>query len=167
MAADAGGMVDHIYLHWTAGSYHQFFSDYHICIDGDGEIVVSGEGELTDYKSHTWKRNSNAIGIAICCCADAAAYADGRVDFGSVPPTPAQIDAMAKVVAVLCDELGLVVNKYNVMTHSEVADIDGYGPATTCERWDLWKLPNLPGNGEIMDGGDVIRGKAEWYRCHA
>lgn len=35
--------------------------------------------DLTEYKAHTWRRNSRAIGIALACCVDAVAYADGRV----------------------------------------------------------------------------------------
>ena len=29
LAARARGNIDKIYLHWSAGIYHQFFSDYH------------------------------------------------------------------------------------------------------------------------------------------
>ena len=71
---------------------------------------------------------------------------------------------MAKVTAVLCEELGLEINRYNVMTHCEAAEIDGYGPSTTCERWDLWRLKDIPGDGQLKDGGDVIRGKAIWWQ---
>ena len=99
---------------------------------------------LTEHKDHTWRRNSRAIGIALACCVDAVAYADGCVDFGNVPPTELQIDSMAKVVAVLCEELGLDINADTVMTHAEAADLDDYEPATTFERWDLWKLPDIP-----------------------
>lgn len=30
LAARARGNIDKIYLHWSAGYYHQFFSDYHL-----------------------------------------------------------------------------------------------------------------------------------------
>lgn len=164
MAEEACGCIDHIYLHWTAGHYHQFYNDYHLNIDVDGAIMCTGD--LTEVKAHTWRRNTNAIGIAMCCCADARAFAGGKVVFGTEPPTPEQIDSMAKVVAVLCKGLDLAINKHNVMTHCEIAEIDDYGPSTTCERWDLWKLPNVPGDGDIMEGGDVIRGKAIWWQNH-
>ena len=32
------GKIKHIYLHWTAGRYNQFFDDYHLNIDGDGKV---------------------------------------------------------------------------------------------------------------------------------
>lgn len=163
LAQAANGKINKIYLHWTAGNYHQFFGDYHLNIDNDGAIMVTTD-DLTEYKAHTWCRNSRAIGIALACCADAVAYADGRVDFGTVPPTAMQIDSMAKVVAVLCEELGLDINVDTVMTHAEAADLDDYGPARTFERWDLWKLPDLPGDGVLKPGGDIIRGKAIWWQ---
>jgi len=59
-------MINKIYLHWTAGRYDQFFNDYHICIDGDGG--VHRMADLETKLAHTWHRNSNAVGIALCCC---------------------------------------------------------------------------------------------------
>ena len=100
----------------------------------------------------------------MCCCVDAKCWADGRVDFGSVPPTPEQIDGMAQAVAAICKEMKLPIVDDVVMTHCEAAEKDCYGPSTTCERWDLWKLPDLPGDGKIKPGGDVIRGKAIWFQ---
>ena len=96
LAKRARGNIDKIYLHWSAGNYHQFFSDYHLNIDSDGAIMATTD-DLTEYKAHTWRRNSRAIGIALACCVDAVAYADGRVDFGNVPPTELQIDSMGKL----------------------------------------------------------------------
>jgi hypothetical protein len=52
-----------------------------------------------------------------------------------------------------------------VMTHCEAAEKDDYGPSTTCERWDLWYIPDEYGsNGELVPGGDLIRGKAAYYQ---
>lgn len=163
MARAAKGCIDRVYLHWTAGNYGDYSDDYHINIDEDGSIIAT-TGDLTELKNHTWHRNSNAIGVAMCCCAGAMAYAGGVIDFADQPPTAAQIDAMAKIVAVLCEELGLEINSRNVMTHCEAAEIDDYGPSTTCERWDLWFLPDVPGDGELKPGGGVIRGKAIWWQ---
>ncbi len=169
MALRAKDCIDRIYIHWTAGNYQQYFSDYHLLIDYDGKIVSTTD-DLTEKKEHTWKRNSNAIGIAMCCCVGATCQADGSVDYGSQPPTAAMIDSTAQVVACLCDALGLAININNVMTHAEIADRmpdpDKYGPETTCERWDLWFLPDIPGDGQLKPGGDVIRGKAEWWRIN-
>lgn len=162
VAAEAVGEIDHIYLHWTAGHYEHCYDDYHICIGEHGEIHYMAYS-LTERLAHTWNRNGNAIGIALCCAVGASCDADGHIDFGPEPPTPEQIDAMAQVVAVLCDELNLPIDISRVMTHAEAADIDGYGPADTCERWDLWRLSDSPGSGALKDGGAIIRGKALYW----
>jgi hypothetical protein len=155
MAEDARGSIDHIYLHWSAGHYHQFFDDYHINIDSDGNVYVSTD-DLTEKKAHTWHRNTGAVGIAMTCCA----FADTN-DLGKEPPTQAQIEAMSQVVAALCGGMGIPITPRYVMTHSEAADLDDYGPATTCERWDLLFLSN---DTKDVNGGDTIRGKAIFYQ---
>ena len=159
--ARAVGWINKIYIHWTAGRYNQQFDDYHINIDGDGAIYV--DGELTDIKSHTYMRNGHAIGISLDC-----AYGAQWVNnLGDYPPTNAQIETLAQVVALLCVDLGILCDINHVMTHAEAADnMDGeyahepYGPNSTCERWDLWVVHegDVPGSG-----GDVIRGKAKYY----
>lgn len=158
VAKQAKGKIVRIYLHWTAGHYDNTYDDYHLNITGDGRLWSSCR-ELTEYKEHTWQRNSGAVAVSICCCADAVAYADGSVDFGSVPPTQQQLETLARVVAVLCRGLCLTIDDNYVMTHAEAADLDGYGPATTFERWDLWKLAD--GDGVLCDGGELIRSKAK------
>ena len=164
LACQFKGEIDHIYLHWSAGWYGQFYDDYHINIDADGTIYLSTD-DLTETLAHTWHRNSRSIGISLSCCADASAKADGTIDFGTNPPTAKQIESMAIVVNVLCAALELPMDKEHVMTHCEAAELDDYGPSTTCERWDLWYLPDYI-NGGVEPGGDMIRGKAAWYREH-
>ena len=154
IALNATGDIDTIYLHWTAGHYGQFFSDYHINVDADGSVYISTD-DFTERKSHTWRRNSRAVGIALTCCA----FADTN-DLGDEPPTEAQIESTAQVIAVLCKYLELPINVDHVMTHAEAADLDDYGPKTTCERWDCLFLSN--GTKDI-NGGDTLRGKASWY----
>ncbi len=168
MGRRARNCIDKIYLHWSAGTYHSYFYDYHINIDSDGKIIATCNG-LTETKSHTWRRNTNAVGIVLCCCYGADANNGIDTDFGAYPPTEAQIDSMAQVVAVLCDELGLEVNSSNVMTHCEAALQDGYGPYSGDPdmRWDLWYLPDIPGDGAMKHGGDVIRGKAIWHQINS
>ena len=165
MAAEARDTIDHVYLHWTAGSYEHAYDDYHICIGEHGEIYIMCN-DFREVLAHTWKRNRYAVGVALCCCADASAYGDGTIDFGTEPPTTEQIESMAQVVAVLADEFGLPLDCDDyVMTHCEAAEKDDYGPSTTCERWDLWYLPDEYGSdGAIQPGGDLIRGKAAFYQ---
>lgn len=97
------------------------------------------------------------------------------MDMGPCPPTAAQIESLAQVVAVLCKALDLNVDIYRVMTHAEAANnMDGvnpgyeangqpqgrYGPGYTCERWDLWLFPGATAGS----GGNILRGKAIWYQ---
>lgn len=156
-----------LYLHWSAGHYGQFFDDYHINIDKDGSYYIATEN-LAAILAHTWKRNTGSIGITLAC-----GYQATSNDLGPEPPTDQQIEAMARVITVLADALDLTIDIFRVMTHGEAADnLDGYngaygdddcyGPATTCERWDLAILKN---GDAWCSGGDTLRGKANWYRA--
>ena len=163
-----------IYLHWTAGHYFQKFDDYHVNITADGKLYVATD-DLAEVLPHTWKRNSGAVGISLCC-----AYGATTNDRGEEPPTAQQIEAMAQAVWKVADALWLTINKDHVMTHGEAGDNedglythDAYGPRSTCERWDLEFLgtdesPSFnPWAEDGTRGGDVLRGKANWYRENA
>ena len=148
-----------VYWHWTAGGHYTSFRDYHFCIDGDGEIICSLP--LDEVPSATWHRNTGSIAIALCCCKGARAYRDPwRADLGDTPPTKAQIESLAMLSAVIADVFDIPVDADHFMTHAEAADLDGYGPATTCERWDLAVLDE---SDEWMSGGGILRGKTEFY----
>ncbi len=166
MAKRAYGQIDNVYLHWTAGRYGQLYDDYHICIDKDGEIYLMCD-EFTERKAHTWRRNSEAIGVAMCCCFDASANNGFNANLGTEPPTAKQIESLAEVVAVLAQELELPLGDANhIMTHCEAAYRDGYGPYSgdPDTRWDLWYLPDYYGDeGRLCDGGSLIQGKAAFY----
>ena len=171
-AAHVLGRETKVYLHWTAGHYGQFWSDYHVQIDKDGAIYVIGDGELDDVLAATWRRNSGSVSIAMLGCFDATTES-----LGDEPSTPAQIDGMAQAIAALCNGLWLTIDKQRVMTHGEAADNedgicphDPYGPKNGCERWDLEYLGTdespiyNPWAEDGTRGGDVLRGKANWYR---
>lgn len=169
--ARAYGREPKIYLHWTAGHYGQYYlDDYHIAIDADGSIYV--DHDLDEVLAHTYHRNSGAVGITLACCVGATSD-----NLGSEPPTNAQIEAMAQVIVAVADGLWLTIDKNHVLTHGEAADNedgiyphDPYGPKSTCERWDLEYLgtnesPSFnPYATDGSRGGDVLRGKANWYR---
>jgi hypothetical protein len=144
-----------IYLHWSAGHYGNPSEHYHINIDQGGEIYA-GTDNLAEILGHTWHRNTGAIGVSALCCYNA----NSCDDLGPEPPTQTQIETMAQVVALLCQELGLPINYDYVRTHAEQADEDGYGPATTVERWDGWVFRE---GDEPGSGGNLIREKANWY----
>ena len=148
-ARSAVGEIDMLYGHWSAGKYipnHVDLSDYHIlCLD-DGSYMY--REDFTERLAHTWHRNSRAIGIAFAGC-----YGATSTDLGEYAPTDAQINAMALAIKVVCEELDLDVDS-SFLTHAEAADLDDYGPATSCERWDLAILRT---GDEWMSGGKQLR----------
>ena len=187
MAREARNGIKTVYLHWTAGHYGQDYDDYHLCIDRDGTVYVNCK-HLTEYKVHTWMRNHSAIGIALCCGVDARcwlpdscegfkvekAYENSRcahpdcalIDYGPEPPTEIQIEVLADVVAILCEELELPITYETVQTHCEAAFEDDYGPGDGDPdmRWDLWFLPDVNLYGELAPGGAMLRDKALFYQ---
>ena len=171
-AARKQGRETKLYLHWSAGHYGQFWNDYHVQIDRDGEIYVIADGELDDILAATYCRNSGSVSICILSCVDADTNS-----LGTEPPTDQQIEGMAKAIAALCNGLWLTIDKQRVLTHGEAADNedgicphDPYGPKNGCERWDLEYLGTRespifnPWAEDGSRGGDVLRGKANWYR---
>jgi len=171
---DAAQDEPKIYLHWSAGHYNSKFDDYHINITGDGKLWLATD-DFSEKLAHTWRRNSGAVGISLCCC-----YGATTNGLGNEPPTAKQIEMMAQAIVAVADGLWLTIDKKHVMTHGEAADSedgvytwsadDCYGPRTTCERWDLEFLeteesPSFnPWATDGSRGGDVLRGKANWYR---
>lgn len=169
-AAKEYGREPKVYMHWTAGHYETFFDDYHVSIDDAGRIYLNGS--LSDILAHTYHRNSGAVGITLNACVGATSS-----DLGAEAPTAAQIEAMAQAICAICDGLWLTIDKAHVMSHGEAADNEdgiepheAYGPKTTCERWDLEYLGTdespafSPWATDGSRGGDVLRGKANWYR---
>ena len=158
-----------VIMHWTAGWGDSLFDDYHVSVTTDGEIYVS-EDSFAEVLEHTWHLNTGTVGVAMCCCVGATTE-----DLGEEPPTDAQIEVFSQVIAAICDGLWLTINDKNVLTHGEAADstelydeVDLYGPRHTCERWDLEYLgtPESPVFAPYSygrRGGDVLRGKANWY----
>lgn len=167
--AKSQGRNPKVYLHWSAGRYDSVFDDYHINITGAGKIFVT-TNDLSEIKSHTWRRNTGSIGISLCC-----AYNATSNDLGEYAPTDIQIETIAKVIDVVATGLWLTINKEHVLTHGEAADNedgiwchDPYGPKNGCERWDLEFLetsesPKYDPQDEEHRGGSILRGKAIWY----
>ena len=164
LAKNAKGRIKHIYLHWTAGRYGQAFDEYHLNIDERGEIYQTCNS-LTDLKAHTWKRNTAAVGITLCCAYGAMLNSRWQPVYNGYEPTELQIAQMAAVVAILCRELELEISFSTVKTHAEVAFLDGYGPGQDDPdlRWDLLALSGLPETKNLRPGGYLLREKALEY----
>ena len=151
-----------ITLHWGANWYDNTSEHYNINILGDGTIY-SDYDNLDVTCRHTWHRNTGNIGISLSCMGDGGIWADGTIQWGSAPPTDAQVDKMAMVVNAICKAKGWDINYDRVKTHAEWADIDGYGihDDDPDMRWDLLAIPQ-----EAGDGGDILRGKAIYFQHH-
>lgn len=163
--AEAYGRDVKIYLHWSAGRYGQFFDDYHIVIDQDGSVYTPVDSFAT-HLSSTYMRNSGSVNISLMACVGASYDSN---DLGENPPTDAQLDAMAQVIAVVAHALDLTIDINRVMTHGEAANnADGltchepYGIGTNDPqiRWDLNFLHT---GDEYGTGGDTLRGNANFY----
>ena len=156
--------IKRIYLHWTATPYiWKQPGHYHTVVQGDGQVV-----RLTPYDhflgQHTYRRNVDAVGLAIACMG-------GKV-WDDYPPTKIQIDALCQEVADLANRIGWnsqSISIKTVLTHAEAASCldgchphDNYGPCSwggTGERWDLMRLEK---NGSD-NGGDILRDKIKDY----
>lgn len=157
LAEAARGKINTIFLHWTACAYGQVFDDYHLCIGKDGNFEAPLEMlDLAEVKAHTWMRNTGAVGIAIEAARGAKINKDWEVNYGKqAPPTREQAEGLALATAIICKGAGIPIDKDTVMTHAEIADVDGYGifDSDPDMRWDLLRLPFTPG----VSGGEYIR----------
>ncbi len=168
-----------LYLHWTAGSYGRFYCSYHINIDQDGTIYLSTT-DFAEPTAGTWLRNSGAVNLTIAGCKGSSPKT-----LGPEPPTKAQIETLARVIAALSDGIGIPVDKQHVLTHGEAANNedglqlhqpypwwnDSYGDHDT--RGDLEYLgtkespayaPTDPKKQE-QRGGSVLRAMARTYQA--
>lgn len=171
-----------IYLHWTAGHYangredQMYLNEYHIAIDADGSVYT--EKPLYETVPSTWRRNTGAVGVTLCC-----GVGSGSEWLGNEPPTEEQIEAMAQVVCALADGLWLTIDKEHVLTHGEAANNedgdwschnpyawwnDSYGDGNTRGDLEYLGTDESPSYNPYAEdgsrGGDVLRGKANWYR---
>lgn len=137
-----------VICHWTAGGYRATSLDrahYHLLIEGDGTLV-RGTHSIADnvstadgiYAAHTARCNTGSIGVAVCCMAGAQA---SPFQPGSFPMTRTQWEAMAKVVAQLCQFYQIPVTPQTVLGHGEV---EVYLGIPQQGKWDPMVLPWAP-----------------------
>jgi hypothetical protein len=147
-----------VYLHWSATGYQWIQSGhYHTIVTGDGVVHRLHDYNI-DLPAHTYKRNTNSIGLACACMA-------GK-DPWTTPPTIQQLEGMCREVAAVIKEWGWSesdITVANIMTHAEAAsNKDGciahenYGPIAWGGDGTRWDLMCLERNGPD-DGGDRLR----------
>lgn len=159
------GLLTRIYLHWSVAPHGDEFPDYNLMVllkNNDYSIVVTGNPQdnapglnNNAIHSHTWHRNTGAVGISIDGMDGATVN-----NFGPDPLSDTELlylcgaaAAVAKVynidtsgkVAVGENHLDNNNNNVNtkgentILTHGECAIIDSY----PSERWDLGTLVPL------------------------
>lgn len=178
--------INKIYLHWSATSYkYQKSGSYHAIVQGDGRIL-----RLTGYDQntfHTFKRNSNSVGIACACM--------GGIPWKDFPPTSIQVENMCREAAALALRLGWKPEEISdlpgvnrILTHAEAAanrdfhEIDArlstgvsdrrairnglphnnYGPSGWPDGWpsgtiERWDFFQVKESDPKGSGGDVLR----------
>lgn len=135
--------MQRIILHHSAGGYVPSALDkqhYHLIIDGDGKahagkfpISANAPGASMrsgTYAAHTRNCNTGSIGVSMACMAGAEW---SRPKACKVFPKPAQVDALVKEVARLCQEYRIPVLPTTVLSHAEVQRTLGISQAG---KWD-------------------------------
>lgn len=147
-----------IYLHWSATDYQWVQRDhYHTIVTGDGVVHRLHDYNI-DLTAHTYKRNTNSIGLACACM--------GGTDPWSTPPTDEQLEGICREVATIIKGWGWLesdISIKNILTHAEAAsNKDGwdahenYGPVPWGGDGTRWDFMCLERNGSD-DGGDRLR----------
>lgn len=138
-----------IYLHWSATGYQWVQpGHYHTIVTGDGVVHRLHDYNI-DLNAHTYKRNTNSIGLACACM--------GGADPWSTPPTSEQVEGICREVATIIKGWGWLesdISIKNILTHAEAAsNKDGwiahenYGPTAWGGDGTRWDLMCLERNG--------------------
>jgi len=139
-------------LHWSAGNYTYCSPDYHYSITFDKKLgkakVVQMCDSDDDILAHTWRRNTDNIGVTICSGLNMTEKTDG-----DCPPRLEQIELAATLVANLMSKHDIPIE--DVYDHAHFAQLDGY----PSERWDCRKYLK----GQEKNVYELIRDKALWY----
>lgn len=150
-----------IICHWTAGSHKASATDrthYHFIVQGDGSVIAGNmppEANLNTadgtYAAHTRNCNTGAIGVAVAAMLGAV---ERPFNAGPSPITPAQVAALAALVARLAKQYGIPVTRQAILTHAEVQPTLGIAQRG---KWDIVWLPDMAAPGDPVAVGDRLR----------
>lgn len=143
-----------IVLHWTAGGWSATFPQYHFNILGNGKVVATYPVGFRG--AHVWKRNTGAVGIALCAGAGARVV-NGALVGTKAPIQPVQLEAMAATVAEVALDHGIPTS----------GNVDvGFGfafPWLTGHHFWAVKDGYGPDRSELGVYEATVRSKAAWY----
>lgn len=154
--------MQRIILHWTAGRHTPGSLErehYHFIVAGDGSVVagtlppesnariVSGR----PYAAHTRGANTGSIGVAVAAMVGAV---ERPFKTGNHPITPAQVQALVRLVADLCRRYKIPVTRQTVLSHAEVQPTLGIAQRG---KWDISWIPPMAAPGNPVEVGDRLR----------
>lgn len=151
-----------IILHWSAGTHTVSTLDrehYHFIVDGKGEAHAgkhTPEANISAadgvYAAHTRGCNTGSIGVAVAAMAGAV---ERPFTPGRHPITPAQVDALVRLVRGLAAKYGIPVTRETILSHAEVQPTLKIAQRG---KWDISWLPGMTRPGDPVRVGDHIRG---------
>ena len=188
--------INRIYLHWSVSPYSDTFSDYNgsaymasgywtMGMTHDPRDNVAGLDAAAP-ASHTWHRNTGAVGVAISAMEGAS-----QANFGSYPVTVAGLEYLCACAAAFASKYGVdasgvvpapgadhegdsgpvnTAGEPSIITHAEAAIFDGYYCGYTSDpncRWDLAAFEAKEDGGSILPETAVACGTALRSRIHA
>jgi hypothetical protein len=182
------GLISRLYLHWSVAGLCAEFPDYNAekeFVDGQHILKITHDPRdnapglnNNQMASHTWHRNTGALGIAITGMDGANVH-----NFGPDPVTVAGLEYLCAGAAALCLQYGLDANgtvltgsthldnngntvntagEPIILTHAECAVLDAY----PTERWDLGSLCPLPDGVDLTPEMRTQCGNALRQRVH-
>jgi len=198
LPAVPAGLLTRLYLHWTVAPFGCTFGDYNGEADfekGIWQMIVTHDPRdnapgLTHNPeaSHTWHRNTGAVGVSIAGMNGATQH-----DFGPDAVTVTGLEHLCACAAAFAtaygiDALGTVqtgtthqgdngpvntAGEHTILTHAECASIDGYLCGYTSDpdcRWDLGSLVALPSGVSLTKDmvsrcGDALRQRVHAYKA--
>lgn len=192
------GTLSRLYLHWTVAPFGCTFGDYNGEADFEsGNWVLKVTHDPRDNAvgvnnnppaSHTWHRNTGAVGVSIAGMTGAT-----QQNFGPDAVTLTGLEHLCAAAGAFAsrygiDALGTVANgsthagdsgnqvsttgEHTILTHAECANIDGYLCGFTSDpdcRWDLGSLVALPEGLSltremVAQCGDALRQRVHAYK---
>ena len=142
-----------ITCHWSGGGYNSVHDSYHYCITFNPKTKKAKCEKTCDNDSdilaHTWHRNTDNIGISLCCGLNMTENTDG-----DCPPTIEQIEMAAAKAGELAHKYNIPADK--IQDHAYYAELDGYYG----ERWDCRKYIK----GYDKNVFELWKDKTLWYK---
>jgi hypothetical protein len=189
LPAVPAGLIERCYLHWAVAPFGCTFGDYNAMANfagGAWELQLTHDPRdnapglnNNAEASHTYMRNTGAVGIAIAGMDGASTH-----DFGPDGVTLAGLEYLCAGAAALAKAYGIDVagtstkapyaNEPTILTHAEAGDRVGspaqyaaYGPRSSFERWDLLSFVPIPEGLSFTDSsicGNALRARIHAYK---